>query len=96
MASQTIRIRLKAFDYRVLDASTLEIVNTAKRTGAPFSLPDQIGLPVPWRAVPVHITRRLGVLRDEHPALGHCGAAGVKPSPRPLRKTPLDFPAPLP
>ncbi|MEP6181753.1 MAG: 30S ribosomal protein S10, partial [Roseobacter sp.] len=32
--SQNIRIRLKAFDYRVLDASTQEIVNTAKRTGA--------------------------------------------------------------
>jgi small subunit ribosomal protein S10 len=34
MQSQTIRIRLKAFDYRVLDSSTQEIVNTAKRTGA--------------------------------------------------------------
>ena len=34
MQSQNIRIRLKAFDYRVLDASTQEIVNTAKRTGA--------------------------------------------------------------
>ena len=32
--SQNIRIRLKAFDHRVLDTSTLEIVNTAKRTGA--------------------------------------------------------------
>ena len=32
--SQNIRIRLKAFDYRVLDASTQEIVSTAKRTGA--------------------------------------------------------------
>ena len=31
---QNIRIRLRAFDHRVLDASTLEIVNTAKRTGA--------------------------------------------------------------
>ena len=46
MASQTIRIRLKAFDYRVLDSSTAEIVNTAKRTGArvrgPIPLPNQI------------------------------------------------------
>jgi small subunit ribosomal protein S10 len=32
--AQHIRIRLKAFDYRVLDQSTREIVNTAKRTGA--------------------------------------------------------------
>jgi len=31
---QGIRIRLKAFDHRVLDQSTSEIVNTAKRTGA--------------------------------------------------------------
>jgi len=31
---QNIRIRLKAFDHRVLDVSTLEIVNTARRTGA--------------------------------------------------------------
>ena len=44
--SQNIRIRLKAFDYRVLDASTEEIVNTAKRTGAqvrgPIPLPNKI------------------------------------------------------
>jgi small subunit ribosomal protein S10 len=44
--SQTIRIRLKAFDYRVLDASTQEIVSTAKRTGAdvrgPIPMPNRI------------------------------------------------------
>jgi len=44
--SQNIRIRLKAFDYRVLDASTQEIVSTAKRTGAsvrgPIPLPNKI------------------------------------------------------
>ena len=43
MANQNIRIRLKAFDHRVLDQTTLEIVNTAKRTGAkvrgPIPLP---------------------------------------------------------
>jgi len=43
---QNIRIRLKAFDHRVLDASTLEIVGTAKRTGAqvrgPIPLPTRI------------------------------------------------------
>ena len=43
MQSQNIRIRLKAFDHRILDASTKEIVNTAKRTGArvagPIPLP---------------------------------------------------------
>ena len=46
MHGQNIRIRLKAFDYRVLDASTAEIVNTAKRTGArvrgPIPLPNKI------------------------------------------------------
>ena len=34
MSSQRIRIRLKAFDHRLIDQSTLEIVETAKRTGA--------------------------------------------------------------
>ena len=34
METQNIRIRLKAFDHRILDQSTAEIVNTAKRTGA--------------------------------------------------------------
>jgi small subunit ribosomal protein S10 len=46
MDSQNIRIRLKAFDHRVLDQSTTEIVNTAKRTGArvrgPIPLPTRI------------------------------------------------------
>ena len=46
MQGQNIRIRLKAFDYRVLDASTQEIVDTAKRTGArvrgPIPLPNRI------------------------------------------------------
>ena len=46
MDSQNIRIRLKAFDHRVLDQSTSEIVNTAKRTGAqvrgPIPLPTKI------------------------------------------------------
>jgi small subunit ribosomal protein S10 len=46
MDRQNIRIRLKAFDHRVLDHSTREIVNTAKRTGAtvrgPIPLPTLI------------------------------------------------------
>jgi small subunit ribosomal protein S10 len=46
MERQNIRIRLKAFDHRVLDHSTAEIVNTAKRTGAevrgPIPLPTRI------------------------------------------------------
>jgi small subunit ribosomal protein S10 len=43
IADQKIRIRLKAFDHRVLDQSVGEIVDTAKRTGArvvgPIPLP---------------------------------------------------------
>ena len=44
--SEKIRIRLKAYDYRILDQSTHEIVETAKRTGArvagPIPLPTRI------------------------------------------------------
>jgi len=40
MNGQNIRIRLKAFDHRVLDTSTREIVSTAKRTGARGSWTD--------------------------------------------------------
>ena len=43
MQNQRIRIRLKAFDHRLIDASTQEIVETARRTGAqvrgPIPLP---------------------------------------------------------
>ena len=46
MDNQNIRIRLKAYDHRVLDQSALEIVNTARRTGAqvrgPIPLPTRI------------------------------------------------------
>lgn len=45
MQNQRIRIRLKAFDHRLIDQSTSEIVETAKRTGAqvygPIPLPTQ-------------------------------------------------------
>lgn len=44
--NQRIRIRLKAFDHKLIDRSTKEIVNTAKRTGArikgPIPLPTKI------------------------------------------------------
>ena len=46
LQKQKIRIRLKAFDYRLIDQSALEIVETAKRTGAvvkgPVPLPTRI------------------------------------------------------
>ena len=43
--SQRIRIRLKAFDHRLIDVSTQEIVETAKRTGAQVRGP----IPLPTR-----------------------------------------------
>lgn len=53
---QNIRIRLKAFDSRVLDQSTNEIVSTAKRTGANICGP----VPLPTRF------QRYTVLRSPH------------------------------
>ncbi|GBL03657.1 30S ribosomal protein S10 [Glaciecola sp. KUL10] len=45
MPNQRIRIRLKAFDHKLIDQSTGEIVETAKRTGAQVSGP----IPLPTR-----------------------------------------------
>jgi small subunit ribosomal protein S10 len=45
MSSQRIRIRLKGFDYRVIDQSATDIVETAKRSGARVSGP----VPLPTR-----------------------------------------------
>ena len=56
MESQNIRIRLKAFDHRVLDQSAREIVNTARRTGAEVRGP----IPLPTRL------ERFTVLRSPH------------------------------
>ncbi len=46
MANQKIRIRLKAFDHRLIDRSAAEIVDTARRTGAlvhgPIPLPSKV------------------------------------------------------
>ena len=56
MANQNIRIRLKAFDHRVLDQTTLEIVNTAKRTGANVKGP----IPLPT------IIEKFTVLKSPH------------------------------
>jgi small subunit ribosomal protein S10 len=54
--SEKIRIRLKAYDYRILDQSTHEIVETAKRTGARIAGP----IPLPT------VTNRWTVLRSPH------------------------------
>jgi small subunit ribosomal protein S10 len=46
LSTQKIRIRLKGYDHKLLDKSTIEIVDTAKRTGAsiagPIPLPTTI------------------------------------------------------
>ena len=51
-----IRIRLKAYDHKLLDASTSEIVDTARRTGANVAGP----IPLPTRI------NRFTVLRGPH------------------------------
>lgn len=56
MDSTKIRIRLKAFDHHLLDKSTSDIVETAKRTGA------RVAGPVP---LPTEL-RRYTVLRGPH------------------------------
>ncbi len=45
MEKQNIRIKLRAYDNKILDASTEEIVNTVKRTGATIKGP----IPLPTR-----------------------------------------------
>ena len=56
MASQRIRIKLKGFDYRIIDQSATEIVETAKRSGA------RVAGPVP---LPTNI-EKLSVNRSPH------------------------------
>ena len=55
-AKQKIRIRLKAFDYKLIDQSAQEIVETAKRTGAIVKGP----VPLPTRM------QRFDILRSPH------------------------------
>jgi small subunit ribosomal protein S10 len=55
-SSQKIRIRLKAYDHRILDQSVMEIVDTAKRTGAKVLGP----IPLPT------VKNRFTVLRSPH------------------------------
>ncbi len=77
MVNQSIRIRLKAFDHRVLDQSTSEIVNTAKRTGAQVRGP----IPLPTEFERFTVNRRPNVdkksreqfeIRTHRAAARHC------------------------
>jgi len=56
MQNQKIRIRLKAFDYRLIDQSAAQIVDTAKRTGAVVKGP----IPLPTKI------ERFDILRSPH------------------------------
>jgi small subunit ribosomal protein S10 len=56
MVNEKIRIRLKAYDHRILDQSTTEIVDTARRTGARVAGP----IPLPT------VRNKWTVLRSPH------------------------------
>ena len=56
MVKQNIRIRLKAYDHKLLDQSTQEIVNTAQKTGAKILGP----IPLPTKK------NKFTVLRSPH------------------------------
>jgi small subunit ribosomal protein S10 len=56
LASQKIRIRLKAYDHKLLDQSALEIVDTVRETGAKIAGP----IPLPT------VINRYCVLRSPH------------------------------
>lgn len=60
MARQKIRIRLKAFDHKILDQSALKIVETASRTGALISWP----VPLPTEKSIITVLRSPHVDKD--------------------------------
>ena len=60
MANQMIRIRLKAYDHQLIDASAAKIVETAKRTGASVSGP----IPLPTKKEAVTILRAVHKYKD--------------------------------
>ena len=69
MAQQKIRIRLKAFDHKVLDQSAEKIVETARQTGAqvsgPVPLPTERALYTILRAP--HVEKDIREQLDAHP-----------------------------
>jgi len=60
MASQKIRIKLKAYDHELLDQSAMRIVETAKRTGTKVSGP----LPLPTDKEVITILRAVHKYKD--------------------------------
>ena len=62
MAKQKIRIRLKAYDHRVLDQSAKRIVETAERSGAQVVGP----VPLPTRIEKFTVRRSAFIYKDSH------------------------------
>ena len=62
MAKQRIRIRLKAYDHRVLDESAKRIVETAERTGATVVGP----VPLPTKLERFTLRRSTFIHKDSH------------------------------
>ncbi len=62
MAKQRIRIRLKAYDHRVIDESAKRIVETAERTGATVVGP----VPLPTRIERFTVRRSTFIDKDSH------------------------------
>lgn len=60
MASQKIRINLKAYDHKLIDQSVLQIIDTAKKTGAKVSGP----IPLPTRKEIVTVLRAVHKYKD--------------------------------
>lgn len=60
MAKEKIRIRLKAYDHRILDQSAQKIVNTAKRSGSKVSGP----IPLPTERKVFTILRSVHIHKD--------------------------------
>ena len=60
MASQRIRIKLKAYDHNLIDQSSAKIVDTAKRTGAKVSGP----IPLPTQKEVITILRATHKYKD--------------------------------
>ncbi len=60
MASQKIRISLKAYDHKLIDQSVVQIIETAKKTGAKVSGP----IPLPTKRELVTILRAVHKYKD--------------------------------
>ncbi len=60
MANQKIRISLKAYDHKLIDQSAVQIIETAKKTGAQISGP----IPLPTKKEVVTILRAVHKYKD--------------------------------